>query len=90
MNTLLNPDICPYTDQNCNTHAQCICCLAHGSVEMELAWELLSFKKKHNLSLAMIARSTGLNPSTVKRALSGKKLSPLTRSKLYRMMRLWG
>lgn len=90
MHTLLSPDICPYIDQNCNTHAQCICCLANGSMEMELTKELLSFKREHNFSLAMISRSTGLSPSTVKRALSGQRLSPLTRSKLYHMMWYYG
>lgn len=90
MNTLLSPGTCPYVDQNCNAHAQCICCVANGSMEMELTWKLLSFKREHNLSSAMIARNTGLNPSTVKRALSGKKLSPLTMSKLYHMMWYYG
>lgn len=86
MNTLLNPETCPYVDQNCNTHAQCTCCIANGSAEMELICRLLSFKRKYSLSPSIIARITGLNPSTVKRALSGKKLSPLTMAKLYHMM----
>lgn len=90
MNTLINPETCLYVDQNCNTHAQCICCVANGSMEMELTRKLLSFKREHNLNSAMIARSTGLNPATVKRALSGKKLSPLTVSKLYHMMWYYG
>lgn len=90
MNTLLNPDICPYTDQNCNTHAQCACCLANGSLEMELTWKLLCFKRKYNFSVSMIARNTSLSSSTIKRALAGKKLNPLTVSKLYHMMEYYG
>lgn len=90
MNTLLNPDTCPYTDQDCNTHAQCACCLANGTIEMEFLKALLSFKREHSFSLAMISRITGLSPSTVKRAFAGKRLSPLTVSKLYHMMWYYG
>lgn len=86
MNTLLNPETCPYDDQNCNTHAQCTYCVANGSMEMELTWKLLCFKRKYNLSAAIIARNTGLSSPTIKRALEGKKLNPLTVSKLYHMM----